>query len=97
MNPLLSVLFALLATIKPEDVAALVAEAVTFLDPLIAQRGIVLRTAWRFIRPLLSSSSLAADVQGLLSAIKAHPHVATAVTSANLNPFAPPRAAAVDK
>ncbi len=83
MSPLLSVLFAVLATIKPEDIAALIAEAVAFIDPLIAQRGIVLRMAWRILKPLLTSSSLITDVQGLLSSIKDHPNVSAAITASS--------------
>lgn len=78
MSPALTILLALLSRIRPEDVAALVKEVVSFIDPLIAQRGFLVRSAWSILRSIVLSPSLANDLVKLLSDVKTNPQVVAA-------------------
>jgi hypothetical protein len=78
MSPALTILLALLSRIRPEDVAALVKEIVAFVDPLIASKGFLVRSAWSIIRSLVLSPSVGRDLVKLLSDVKSNPQVAAA-------------------
>lgn len=72
MNPFLMLLLSFaVSQIKPEMVAGLLNELATFIDPLIAKRGFIVRQVWGMLRSQLTSPSVVKEVTELLEEIGA--------------------------
>lgn len=80
MSPVLTILLALLSRVNPADVASIVKELVDFVDPLIAKRGFLIRSAWGVLKGFLLSANVTEDIKHLLNDVKAHPEVAAAAS-----------------
>lgn len=75
---LVAILIAAIQQLKPEDLAEGIEFVVELVDPIVAKKGIVIRSAWRVLRAVLTSESVVKDVQELLGELKQHPNVAAA-------------------
>ena len=79
MSPILSILISLaLSQVTPDRILIVVRELITFVDPLIAKRGFVLRQLWAVLRSQLTSDAVVKDIADLLAEVKAQHAVAGA-------------------
>lgn len=62
MNPTIAIILALLRNVDPKDIKVILAAVVSILDPIMANKGPIIRAAWAIIKKIIPSDQFAGEL-----------------------------------